>query len=263
MLSNLKPESVHPFYPLSYSYLLQAFKNNSTITGYVEEYYPEKQYMSVRLNQDLFAVLPYCEATIYQNIHSNSDDYTLPQILKGKNVRVKITSIEGNSIFVSRKLNMMEALEYLLQCETALSYVYYITESYALADIGDGIIGTLHVSETCNTRIKSICEYIHRGDVLKLKIKEFDQSMEALLSYKRMFKTDIPRIGSLIHCTIKFGLDAIPSAYFVTIAPDLVGIMDVDENCPSFKYGERVQCIVVGRNARGLKLRFVQKLTQK
>lgn len=258
-----KPEICYAFNPLNMEDIQNAYKNQTIITGYVEEIYPKKRYLSVRLHQDLFAILPYSEVSIYENEHVDSEEYKMAFILKGKTIRIKVTKIDGINIFVSRKQSMLEALAHLKTCDCVVSYVYYVTKHCAYADIGHGIIGHLPISEICVTRINSITEYIQHGTILKLKLLDFDEKLTATVSYRRTFSQKYVRISSLVDCDVKLPVDDLPSGYFVAITPTLVGIVDKTETCPAMKYGDRVQCLVVGKNDFGLKLRFVKKLYTK
>lgn len=263
-MSNLfKPEICYDFIPLTLEEIHKAHKNNETITGYVEEIYPNEHYISVRLHQDLFAVLPYNEVSIYENEYVDSEDYKMARILKGKNIRMKVTNIQGENVYVSRRKSMMEALSHLKNCDCVVSHVYYITKNCACADIGNGIVGYIPINEMAVSYIKSICEYINKGAILKLKILNFNHQNTAYMSYHQALPKTNVKVGSLVDCNVTRKVDDIPTGYFALINPTLCGIVDKTLYCPYLLYGDRIQCVVVGKSKSGLKLRFLKMLHKK
>lgn len=253
MESKIKPENYYKFFPLTRETLEKIWENDTTTTCYVEKDYPTEKFLSVRFHQDILAILPYSEISIYAK---NETDYNFARKFVGKTIRVKVTKIDGQSIFVSRKANMKAALDYLKQCEYVTGHVFYVTDKYAWADIGNGVTGFLAISETCNTFTNSVHEYLYKGKIVRFKIIGFDEKGNANISYKQDFTPKIPKLGTMVECRVKYPVNNVPHSYFAAVNHRLVGIVNKPYNHPGFQYGDRIRCIVIGFNEQGLKLKF-------
>ena len=267
MMSKILPEACYEFKPLTIEDVLEAYKTNTTITGLVVKVRSDA--LIVKLGEELFGTLPFEETTIYPFTYSTNKKKPLPlqiyTILK-KQIRIKVTSINfstdsEDNIVLSRKANMIEAVERLSKREYVLFKVTSLTPSLVFGDCGDGICGRITISEVTKSRIQNVAEYFHVNDELIVKILNMDELNRFNLSYKERFPEYNPKqfmVGDSYVATVPAPVDQAHSGYFVCINPQVTGIMDADTSM-RFQYGERVVCRVKRVCNKGLKLTFVNK----
>ena len=261
-VSELKPEIMQVPQTLTLEQIALAYYTSTTITVSVETILEDRREILVRLNQDMYGVLPFEEATAYE-LSPVSEGYSLPleiSLLAKRNIAVKVDYINSDGeIYVSRRKNQIEAAEYLSTCDVVTAYVYHINENFAFCDIGDGVCGSVHISNVCATHIRRVEEFLSHGEIRNLKIlepAEFPKKFD--LSYKAMAKRHKIARDEFVTGIIKEAIysESKITGYRVAINPATVGIVDVFPSTPELKYGMRVRCLVWGSSPRGLKLRL-------
>lgn len=266
MKSKILPEGCYEFKELTNAEILEACRQSLTVTGIVTNV--QDNALIVKLGEEIFGTLPFEEATIYPFTYSSNRKRALPiQIytLLKKQIRVKIVSVDPTSdsedaIILSRKANMLEAVEYLSNCDYGLFKISNSTPTMLFGDIGEGINGRITIREVTRSRIKNVAEYFHVDDECPVKILEKDDLNRFNLSYKETFPKYNPEqfvAGDSYYAVVHEPVDQAHSGYFVCINPQITGIMDVDETT-RFEYGDHVTCKVKYANAKGLKLSLVK-----
>lgn len=265
MNSRLLPEACYDLEDLSLNDVMIAYETRTTITGFVEKILPDA--LLVKLGENLFAHLPFSEVTIYPFKYSKNTNRTLPiQIctLLHRKIRIKVTNIEGNKITLSRKQNMICALEHLSKCTFIYFHITSVDRGKCYGDCGDGIIGCVDIRDVSASWLRNMNEYFHKGDKIWVKVLNTDSLGQFILSYKDVFpkynpynyKTGDHVIGSISE------LNAQKDGFFVNITPQIRGIVDISDNMPKLHYGQFVECYVKKPTADGLKLRFIKVMEE-
>lgn len=265
-MSQILPESSYKFTELSYEEVKNAFEQGQTITGRVVKIIASKSELLVRLGHELFAHLPFSEVTIYPFQYSQNSNRHLPVnicILLNKNIRAKVIEIDDSNIILSRKQNMEQAYNYLTTCSAVMFHVTNTSTFTAYGDIGDGITARLKIRDVCRARIRNISEHIRQGDTKRVIILNSDDEKRFNVSYRKTFKafqTDDYPEGMAVQGIVNEAVDDMCSAFFVTISPQVSGIMDVNSWNPELFYGDKVECRVTKTSSKGLHLSFMKKL---
>lgn len=265
--SQIYPEAKYEFEELSFEEVCDAYENNDTITGFVEEIRANQKELLIKLGKNIYGHLPFSEVTIYPFTYSSNPNRPLPiQVctLLSKKVRVKITSIpDDDGIVLSRKKNMEEAYEYLTTCASCMFHITSLLPKMAFGDVGDGINACINVREVCRSRIRNISEYFHAGDMFWVNIIDKDDKKQFFVSYKQTFPRYNPddfRHGDVYEGRICEAIDDEHTGYYVDIigCPNVSGILDANSLTPLLTYGTKVECYVCKTSEKGLKLRFVK-----
>ena len=265
MKSCLLPESQYSFRTLTLNDIKNAYEKNLSITGIVDELSEDDPELIVDFG-GISAHLPVSEVTVYDFIYPLDKSKSIPiQIytILGKKIRVKVTSMEDNKIYVSRKANLIAASDYLNNCEISNCQVTSLTSKYAFCDAGDGICSIIRITDICKTRIKNVSEYFHVGDCFSVKIIGADNKRRFLLSYKDMYKKyskDDYKIGDCVSCTVKSPVENTPDGLYVSITPQVCGILNVKPWNPTLNYGDNIEASIVKVKDQGLKLKFIKKV---
>jgi len=118
------------------------YEKNSTVIGKVIRIDFENQLFIVDLGGKIAAKMPFNESTIYP-IYDSNDRYSLNIInLFEKTIQAKIKIFEKDNIILSRKDNMLEALETLkTETDSIFAIILGFSKLSAFLDVGAGIIG--------------------------------------------------------------------------------------------------------------------------
>ena len=265
--SQIKPESCYEFVNMSRADILNAYNERETITGYVESILSKEEKVIVKLGEGIFATLPFEETTMYPFSYSQNFLHTLPKeiyTLRSRNIRIKVTSVDGDNIIVSRKENMIEACDYLAKCTSVLFHITGLKATLAFGDIGDGIPARLSIKDVCKSRLQNIAEYFHINDCIWVNIIGENEDKKFFVSYKDTFPPFNPKdyqrgdvyVGKICQPIDNENLPG----YYIDISPNVSGILDITPVTPLLRYGDKVECTVRRADERGLKLRFLRKL---
>lgn len=259
-MTEIKPEIKHDYIPLTREQIREAYTSGATVTGFVESINEAKEQFEVRLGNEIMATLPFSEVTIYALRFSKKNKSTVPtniRCLHMRKIRVKVTGVDGDSITVSRKQNMLEAYNKLLGCKRVSMYITEVIEKSAFGDIGEGITGKLLINEVCRSHIHHVKERLSIKRTIDVVILGADDEQRFAVSYKQACKPyckdDYP-IGSIVKAKVGDWIKVTDtSCYYVDIAPQVPGIMTIHEH-KHLDYGSDIQCIVTGANDKGLYL---------
>lgn len=263
-MSKILPEIHHKFRELTIEEVKEAYENGDTVTGFVDSISLEKEQVSILFGQDIMATMPFSEATIYPLRYSKRSQSKLPTNIKcllKRKIRVKISSITADEIIVSRKKNMMEAYNHLQDCRQVSMYVTEVIPRTAFGDIGEGVTGKLFINDVCRNHIHNVGEYISERSTIDVVITGYDDEHRASVSYIKAFKPYCKEdymVGDIIQVTIGDWIKvADTSAYYVSITPQVAGIMNVNRNL-YLDYGSKAECVITGAGNKGLHLDFVK-----
>lgn len=261
--SYLLPEREHKLTELSSDnddVINNIIEENKTVTAFVEEIKDNE--LIARLGS-YTCHLPFNEVTIYPLTYSKNTERKYPvQIctILHSIIRAKITHIDENGeIYISRKKNMQEAVETLKNCKTVFCKVMALSSKAVFCDIGEGVNAMLNIREITRSRIKNTSDYFHVGDKFSCRVMGFDDLNRFLISYKEMFKKYNPedyQSGDSLECTVYSPVDEKISGFYVSVNPQVSGILDVTSWMPTLNYGDKVEAIVTKSGEKGLKLRY-------
>ena len=260
----IMPEANYECQNLSMDEIRQAYVNGDTITGFVEHILVDSQELIVRLGQDIFACLPFAETTIYPFKYSKKLGPALPTTIRnllGRIIRAKITNIQSGNILLSRKKNMEEAYHHLCSLKRAKLYITQVISKSVFGDIGEGLVGKMHISEVCKCHIKTPYEFLRPDHTVDVAILSVDNEMHFATSYRQTFapykQEDYP-IGIKIKCRIgEWVKIADISKYFVSVTPQVAGFLIINKHM-YLDYGSEVECKVIDSSDKGLLLDFVR-----
>lgn len=261
--SEILPEICYEYNSLSFKDVFNAYVKNESVTGHVEKLLPDEEKVVVRLGDNITAYMPYSETTMYPLRYSAKVQSSIPKnifFLVGQKIRVKVTSVSGTIVTVSRKDNMLAAFEHLCKCKRATFHVSSLEPKYAYGDIGDGIIGRIVIEEVSRTHIKSVKEYLSKSDIVEVSIINHNDDNYFNASYKQACKP-YNKADYTVGMTVTGKIcDPLSGAktpgFYVSINPQVSGIINLKAGQPIFKYGTKVECIVTGASDNGLHLKF-------
>lgn len=252
------PEICYTYIPLAFDQIQRAFEKQTTVTGRVENILSQGQVVFVRLGNGLIATMSFSEASIYPCTPTNL------LWLCGKNIRVKIKHICEHYISVSRRANMVEALDILKQRNYVSFHVTHTKRSVAFGDIGAGLKASISLKNVSKTHVRNINEYITTGDIVNVALIGIDDKLHFMASYKNAFMPYVPEdysIGSKVTGVIAdWFKNDFSSAPVVSITPQVFGILTNSDNLPHLKHGTAVECIVTKATPKRLQLELVQIL---
>lgn len=264
-MTEIKPEIKHDFVNLTREQITTAYKSGTTVTGFVEHVLPAEKVLEVKLGEDIIAILPFSEATMYPLRYSKKKPSNVPtniRCLASRKIRVKISKISGDEITVSRKQNMLEAYFKLLDKKEASMYVTEVIEKSAFGDIGEGITGKILVNEICRTHIHHVGQRLSIGQIIDVSMLGVDSEKRFAASYRQTFKPfckeDYP-VGMTVLGVVGDWIQvANVSKYYVEITPQVPAILTVHTH-KHLEYGSKIECVVTGANAKGLFLELLEQ----
>lgn len=263
-MSQIFPESCYTFKALSRSEVVKACESNLTVTGHVEKILADTQELLVTFGNNLIAYLPFSEVSIYDYEYSKNPNRPLPInvcILLGKNIRTKVVEVTDNRITLSRKKNMEEAYQYLTTCTSCMFHVTSLSVFNAFGDIGDGITARLNIREVSRARIRNIGEAIRKGDTMRVILLDYDHTKRFRVSYKQTYKEFSQNDffeGMAVRGVVNEPVNKTYKSFFVTLSPQISGILEVNSWAPELRYGDVVDCAVSKVTEKGVTLTFLK-----
>lgn len=256
------PESMYKIdSQMNYRKIKTFYKKKSTISAKVLRLNSKDKIFEVDLGGDQKAIMPLEEATIY-NMYKEDGLYSYSILsLVGKIIQAKIIDVE-NGVVLSRKSNMLEALEYFKQRdEVCTANITGFSHLSAFVDIGAGISGKCYpsgISKVVFTDIKDLG--FKKGNIIQVKILDFKEDINC---FDLSFVDAVPDIknsfneGDVIMCKVFSSLnDGI--GYYVLIDNRYAGI--IDSPYVELNYGDEVSAVIHKITDKGPKLRLVEKL---
>lgn len=192
----LKPESQH--YISDYTTktdIIEALIKQKTITGRVVGYDVTARTLTVFLGNEIYATMDWDEATIYP--------FRYPKIaiarsvpreifsLIHRKVRVKVTYIDSDNIYVSRRNNMLQVIEKIkkeVEEHPGRTYTGRIIGKYKYGvfyDIGEGILAFCHISEYTSIYVRDLTSWASIGEKSDVKIVKCEDNYKLNCSRKQ------------------------------------------------------------------------------
>ena len=273
-MAQIFPENSYKLKALSYGEIVKACENNITVTGRVVKILSDTKELLVafddvksidELNSStICGYLPFEQVSIYPDKYSKDPNRRNPVnigVLTGKKVRVKVIEATVSRITLSRKKNMEEAYEHLCGCTSANFHVTSLTTYNAFGDIGDGITARLSIKEATKARIKNIGEIVRPKDVIRVALLKHNDEKRFEISYKQLFKEFNPNDyfkGMAVRGVVNEPTSMAYNSFYISITPQVSGILDVTSWMPELRYGDNVECSVSRVTDRGLNLTFLK-----
>jgi len=262
------PESFHSVdNEMSIEKLTSIFNNSSPITGKVLRINSQNESLEVDLGNGFYGTMKFVDTTIYPIY--KGDETLSPSVytLVGNNIQAKIISLNEDKILLSRKENMLEALEYLKsEKEIEFASITGFSKLSAFIDIGAGIIGRSYGKNFSVVKYDDIKDTDFRiGDTISVKTVEF------LEESNRFELSRVDTLPSIFNCLHRGDIvigkvfnpvsDPENPGYYVAIDDNnFCGIVDVLDDSTELKYGDSIWASIHKITNKGVKLRLVNKI---
>lgn len=260
------PESMYPIdSTMDYPKLQEIFESNKSVTGLITRLNSKDQLFEVFLGNGLTAFMHFDKSTIYPIYKSENDLSPNIYELVGKKIRAKIIVLDYDLILLSRKENMLEALDFL-KGETFIqkAQITAFSTFSAFFDIGAGIIGRSNARTFANIRFHNVRDVgFKEGDILSVNIlnyveemQKFDLSRVATLpSHMELYNS-----GDSVVCKIYEPMkDSEGIGYFALVDKSFCAVVDSPEF--PLNYGDEIVAYVKKVKPEGLKLYAEEKLS--
>lgn len=248
----------------------EAYRSGEPLTGKVISYDEVNETVDVYLGNDIIGVLPWSEATIYDfNYYNLTELNDIPRQIIGilyKKVRVKVIGFSNNNIYLSRKKNMLEALQDIIKNPTQI-FDGVVTGKYRYGvfyDIGEGITAFCHMNDFSSTRISNFGTWVSIGeqhrviinglnlnDNFKINCSRKDAcSSEKGYDYFKPNQIVRVRISDPVYQGKKI------TGYFAEVNPRVSGIVDIINESHSLRAGDFVTALIKSVNVEARKVKM-------
>lgn len=271
MERKLKPEAKCHVDPAMTRFDIEiAYQTNCTITGKVIDYNVDNQTLEVDLGNKIIGILPWEEVTIYDLTYPMLDEVaSIPRQVISilyKNIRVKVTGVDGDYILLSRKKNMLEAYEEILVSSNRIFQGVIVGKYRAgvFFDIGEGITAFCHVTEFSVTRIENIGAWVSLGEQHIVQLLDEDTtdnykfrcSRKSLCSTKNMYDAFKPGQIVIVKVSQPVYQCGILSGYFVELNPTVSGIADIFDEKHALRAGDNVTAVIKNVDPENKKIKL-------
>lgn len=254
----LRPEAkYHVYQKITLSDIERAYEEGSSITGEVVGYDIANETVEVDLGNGNRGVLPWKEATIYEFTYPNVDGEAtkIPRqviAILYRTIRVKIAEIRDGQIILSRKKNMMEAVNTILT-GAARTFEAVVIGKYRYGvfyDIGEGVIAFCHITEFSDTFVSDVGSWISLGEQHSVVLTDTSEDYKFRCSRKLAY---LPKYGYesykrgqiiLVRVSEKVYQDGVHTGYFVELNPVVMGIADISDQKNTLKSGDKVVAVI-------------------
>lgn len=265
---NFLPESFYSIdNEMDIKKLTSIFNNSSPITGKVIRIDTQNESLEIALGNGFYGSMKFIDATIYPIY---KDDETLsPSVytLVGNTIQAKILAIEEDNIILSRKENMLEAIEYLKsEKEIESASITGFSKLSAFIDMGAGIIGRSYGKNFSVVKYNDITDTDFKiGDTISVKTLEFlEESNKFELSRVDTLPStfDYLHRGDLVIGKVFDHVSDLENpGYYVSIEDNkFCGIVDILDDSTELNYGDSIWATVHRVTNKGAKLRLVGKI---
>lgn len=239
-------------------------ENRESLTGKVIRLNPIEKYLEVDLGGGIISKMPFYESSIYpvyNNVNALSPNvYTLIN----KKIRVQIISTDYHDIQISRKANMLLALEYLKD----KTYIYSceiigFSILDAFVDIGGGILGKICAKDYAPVKFNNIRDIgLSVGDIIPVKILNYESEKNRFNLSRRATlpqACEVLNKNDLVICNIFDPVnDAQKIGYYTLVTKyGISGI--IDSKYEKLKYGDKVLAAIKQITPKGPRLELVRK----
>ena len=269
---SLKPENDYMVdYHATRQDIQESLRNNATITGIVTGIDSQKQTLKVCIGNDIFGIMPWSEASLYNLTYKKEISPDIPQqilVLTYKKVRTKVKEIKADgTIILSRKYNMLEAWESVIAAPDNLYNAnivgYY--DSGVFYDIGEGICAFCYVYDysLCRFDLPKVVK-INTEDTVKLLNLDANNDYRITCSRRLGSQTNYSNFekGKIVKIILGQPVyqnddheDSKLTGYFAELAPNVSGIADVNPHL-SVKTGDIVFALIKSVNVPESKIKL-------
>lgn len=243
----LKPEGYYPLDThMSLDIIKRAKDTGDFLVAKVLYYDSVNTCLRVDLGNGFNGIIPLYEFTIYPVRRPNGFISANVYFLLDKTVHACVKKINADgTIVLSRKENMLQAFQHLLQLKDAVVKCKIVsTANFGLfVDVGHGINGLIPYVELCDSRIND-AEFIgfNVGKFINAKIVSFDINKYHLgLSHKCLYSnlSNILKRGDIITAISLDYVNELHDGYFAYLNPSTSAIIDVPYNI-ELPYGSKI-----------------------
>ena len=248
---------------MSIKKLTSIFNNSSPIAGKVLRINSQTESLEVDLGNGFYGTMKFVDSTIYPIYKGDGTLSPNVYTLVGNTIQAKILSLNDDCILLSRKENMLEALEYLKsEKEIEAASITSFSKISAFIDIGAGIIGRSYGKNFSVVKYKDIADTDFKiGDTISVKTLEFSEESK-MFELSRV--NTLPSIFTSLHRgDIVIGKvfdhvnDLENPGYYVAIEDNkFSGIVDIIDDSIKLKYGDLIWASVHRVTDNGAKLRL-------
>ena len=271
MERKLKPEAKYCVNSkLSFLDIVRAYKVGSTITGKVIDYNVDNEILVVDLGNGHQGILPWEEVCIYDFTYAIvSEVEKIPRqilVILYKTVRVKVIEINEGNIVLSRKKNMLEAVEKISSSgETIFKGV--VVGKYkdgVFFDIAEGITAFCHITQYSKTFIENIGAWLSLGEEELVELTQINNVNNYRYQCSRKIAgssaNDYKKYkeGQIIMVKVSkpvYNKDKL-TGYFVEVSPNVSGIADVLDERHTFRFGDEVIAVIKSINHKEKKMKL-------
>ena len=259
------PESMYKVdSEMTYERLSDLYESGQTVTGTVTRLNSKDELLEVYLGENLTGIMPFASSTIYPLYRYGGISPNIYELV-GKNIQAKIKCIDGNKIFLSRRENMLNALELLRDKTDKIEYTSIIgfSKSSAFIDMGAGIIGRIRSKAFSPVKFRDIRDVgIKVGDIISAKITEFLEEdnkfelsrVDILPSHYEVFNPNDVVVCKVFEPVCDLG----NIGYYVLINNNYCGIVDSPK--VKLNYGDNIIGYIKKLKDEGIKLTLVETL---
>lgn len=256
-MRTIKPEAYYTMdYGVTTAFVMDAYKNNRTVTGMVTRIDVEKRRLIVCLGESVYAELPWKEATIY-SLEGKTKHGEVPEpihALRYRKIRAKVKAFDNGTIILSRKENMLEAWRTIVDDKTSSTYSASVIGyhcSGVFYDIGEGLCAFCYINEysLCRFDIKSWITFNERSTVKIIGEPRAESDYKISCSRKRGSQLTYYdfRVGEIVmvrvSTPVRNGKGEI-TGFFVELAPNVSGIADVYKKTRLVHNGDYVRAVI-------------------
>lgn len=222
------------------------------------EYDGTNEFFTVLLNDGRTGKIHKSEMSIYPLKIDKQID-----ALIGKDMRAVVLEDDGNTIWLTRKPVMEQALKKLEKEPMGKILKVTITSASDVAlycDLGDGISGIIYKNDIITAPFSYPTDVYPVGSVIEAKIKCYKKEKAFFtLSHKDVFSKQKScyykgmHLNGIIRSPIL--KQGVITGYFVEVTPAISGILDVNDSI-HMDNGEKIPMVVNDITSKGLKLRL-------
>lgn len=253
------PESLYSMdYDITLEKINILYQTQTPIIGTVTRLDIENQMFEVHLGKSFKGFMSFSESTIYTIFKDDGSISGYISSLVGKKIRANILSIKDNTIYLSRKTNMENALK-VLENSSTIPYaeITAFSRLSAFFDIGEGLVGRCygkHFAQTIYNNIRDIG--IETNSIMSVEILNCDPETKYFNLSRISF---LPNVSDTIHegdyvsCKVFHQLNKV--GYYVLIGNELKALLD--SKYERLYYGDMVTAKVKKITPKGPHLKFI------
>lgn len=267
---NFLPECDYNLDPtVSMDSLRVALNEQLTVTAYVVKYSAASQSLIVKFGNGIGGKIPLEESTIY-SLHKDARISANVSYLVGQTIRAKVLSIDGNTVILSRKANMLDVLSKIKHEKSFVNAVISSMFGHLIfIDVADGIRGIVRPENLTPVRFSSGKFDLGLRVKMRLPVSVlfFNEEIQSFELSHREFIPDIEdelSVGDVLICKV---LDKVDSprdncyGYFAVVGNAMYsGIIDSPISLP---YGPNVLALISRISEKGLHLKFITRCMSK